>query len=36
MARDIGAWLEDLGLGRYADAFGESVNGGVKTGHVAA
>ncbi len=25
MARDIGAWLEGLGLGRYAVAFGENV-----------
>ncbi len=24
MARDIGEWLEDLGLGRYADAFAEN------------
>ncbi len=24
MTRDIGAWLEGLGLGRYADAFGEN------------
>ncbi len=25
MTHDIGAWLEGLGLGRYADAFGENV-----------
>ncbi len=24
MAHDIGAWLEGLGLGQYADAFGEN------------
>ena len=24
MARDIGTWLEDLGLGKYADAFAEN------------
>ncbi len=24
MAHDIGAWLDGLGLGQYADAFGEN------------
>ena len=24
MARDISKWLEDIGLGRYADAFAEN------------